>query len=496
MANFGPDLPLESGFLVAGEWIGSGERLPIHSPYDGGEIGLTWLASPKHLEAAILAAVKVSGQVREMPSFKRQQILLRIRDAIRTHAEIFLRLMVLEAGKPIKAARAEVDRAVLTFTTAAEESIRIYGEYLPLDFISASEGRWGIVRRFPVGAIAAITPFNFPLNLVAHKIAPAIAAGCPVVLKPAPQTPLCSLLLAKLILEAGWPASALSVLPLTDQDAGLLVADDRIKVLSFTGSAAVGWQLKRNAGKKRVLLELGGNAAVVVHGDAELDQAVARCVSGAFTYAGQSCISVQRILVDRRIFDEFIAQMVDATARLKTGDPADEKTEVGPMIRSSDLARVEQWIQEAVSGGAKLLCGGKGKGSIFEPTLLSATTPRMKVNSEELFGPVATIEPYEDFDSALDEVNQTRYGLQAGLFTKDARLIFRAFDKLEVGGVIVGDVPTFRVDPMPYGGVKDSGLGREGIRYAIEEITERKLLVMSGFSGLLSAGALERDDRH
>jgi len=481
MAIFGPDLPLESGFLVAGEWISDGERVSIHSPYDGREIGVTRMANRGHLEGAIASAVRAFAEVRELPLFKRKDVLQKVSQGILEHADTFVRLMVLEAGKPAKAARAEVDRAVLTFTTAAEEAVRIFGEYLPLDFIPAAEGRWGIVRRFPVGPIAAITPFNFPLNLVAHKLAPAIAVGCPVVLKPAPQTPFCSFLLAKLILEAGWPSKALSVLPLSNEEAGVLVADEGLKLLSFTGSAAVGWQLKRNAGKKRVLLELGGNAAVIVHSDADIEHAVARCVSGAFTYAGQSCISVQRILVHANMFNQFTAQMVRASCLMKVGDPADEKTDVGPMIRASDVQRVEQWIQEAVSGGAKLLCGGKAKSSMLEPTLLSATTPQMKVNCEELFGPVATIEPYDDFESALELANQTRYGLQAGLFTRDAGLIFRAFERLEVGGVIVGDVPTFRVDPMPYGGVKDSGLGREGIRYAMEEMTERKLLMMSGF---------------
>ena len=480
MANFGPGLPVESGFLVAGEWSGNGERLSIHSPYDNREIGVTYQANRKHLECAVVSAVDACAEVRDIPAFKRKGILLKVAEGIRAHADVFVRLMVLEAGKPVKAARAEVDRAILTFTTAAEESVRIHGEYLPLDFIPAAEGHWGIVRRFPVGCIAAITPFNFPLNLVAHKLAPAIAVGCPVVLKPAPQTPFCSLLLAKLILDAGWPSPALSVLPLSNEDAAYLVTDERLKLLSFTGSAAVGWQLKRNAGKKRVLLELGGNAAVIVHGDADIDVAATRCVSGAFTYAGQSCISVQRILVQAAIFDQFTATMVDAARRLKVGDPADAKTDVGPMIRASDVHRVEQWIQEALSRGAKLLCGGTANGTILEPTVLSATTPEMKVNCEELFGPVATVEPYEDFDSALAQANQTRYGLQAGLFTRDAGLIFRAFEKLEVGGVIVGDVPTFRVDPMPYGGVKDSGFGREGIRYAMEEMTERKLLVISG----------------
>jgi acyl-CoA reductase-like NAD-dependent aldehyde dehydrogenase len=478
MANFDP--PFESGFLLAGRWISEGQRIAIHSPYDGKPIGSIWVATRKHLERAIGEAEQSCAELRQLAAYQRKEVLLRVAAAIRERAETFVRLMALEAGKPVKAARAEVDRAVLTFTTAAEESVRIYGEYMPLDFIPSAEGRWGIVRRFPVGPIAAITPFNFPLNLVAHKLAPAMAVGCPVVLKPAPQTPFCAMLLAKLIVEAGWPASALSVLPLSNEDAALLVADERIKLLTFTGSAAVGWQLKRDAGKKNVVLELGGNAAVIVH-DGDLGQAVSRCTSGAFTYAGQSCISVQRILVHADIFDPFCAQMVEAAGRLRAGDPSDEATEVGPMIRASDVQRVEQWIKEAVAAGAKLLCGGSSTGALIAPTLLSVTTSQMKVNCEEIFAPVATIERYDDFDGALDRVNESRYGLQAGVFTRDAGLIFRAFERLKVGGVIVGDVPTFRVDPMPYGGVKDSGLGREGIRYAIEDMTERRLLVMSGF---------------
>ncbi|HEU5231458.1 MAG TPA: aldehyde dehydrogenase family protein [Terriglobales bacterium] len=471
--------PLESGFLVAGEWITAGQRVEINSPYTGKPIGSTWLGTEKDLERAISAAETSSAELRQIPAYKRKDALLSVAAKIREHKDTFVRLMTLEAGKPVKAARAEVDRAVLTFTTAAEEAVRIYGEYMPLDFIPATEGRWGIVRRFPIGPIAAITPFNFPMNLVAHKLAPAMAAGCPVVLKPAPQTPFCALLLGKLILESGWPASSFSILPLSNDDAASLVADERMKLLSFTGSAKVGWQLKRDAGKKRVVLELGGNAGVIVHNDADLDYAVARCTSGAFTYAGQSCISVQRILVHADIFDEFTAKMVEAAAKLRVGDPSDESTDVGPMIRGSDVERVQQWIKEAVSAGAKVLCGGTTKGPLIMPTLLSATTPKMKVNCEEIFAPVATIEPYEDFDDALSRSNDSQYGLQAGLFTHDSRLIFRAFDRLEVGGVIVGDVPTFRVDPMPYGGVKDSGLGREGIRYAIEEMTERRLLVMA-----------------
>lgn len=353
---------LESGFLVAGEWVSAGDRVEINSPYTGKSIGNTWLGTKKDLESAISSAENSSAELGQIPAYKRKDVLLAVAAKIREHREMFVRLMVLEAGKPVKAARAEVDRAVLTFTTAAEEAVRIYGEYMPLDFIPATEGRWGIVRRFPVGPIAAITPFNFPLNLVAHKLAPAMAVGCPVVLKPAPQTPFCALLLGKLILESGWPASALSILPLSNEDAALLVADERLKLLSFTGSAKVGWQLKRDAGKKRVVLELGGNAAVIVHSDADVEQAVARCTSGAFTYAGQSCISVQRILVHAEIFDEFTAKMVEAAGKLRVGDPSDESTDVGPMIRASDVERVQQWIKEAVSSGAKVLCGGTAKG--------------------------------------------------------------------------------------------------------------------------------------
>jgi len=470
---------LESGFLLAGEWITTGQRVEINSPYTNKPIGSTWLGTKKDLERAISAAENSSAELRQIPAYKRKEALLSVAAKIREHKDTFVRLMTLEAGKPVKAARAEVDRAVLTFTTAAEEAVRIYGEYMPLDFIPATEGRWGIVRRFPIGPIAAITPFNFPLNLVAHKLAPAMAAGCPVVLKPAPQTPFSALLLGKLILESGWLALSFSILPLSNEDAALLVADERMKLLSFTGSAKVGWQLKRDAGKKRVVLELGGNAAVIVHSDADIEDAVARCTSGAFTYAGQSCISVQRILVQADIFNEFTAKMVEAAGKLRVGDPSDESTDVGPMIRASDVKRVQQWIKEAVSSGARVLCGGSAKGSLITPTLLSATTAQMKVNCEEIFAPVATIETYEDFDDALSRVNNSQYGLQAGVFTHDSRLIFRAFERLEVGGVIIGDVPTFRVDPMPYGGVKDSGLGREGIRYAIEEMTERRLLVMT-----------------
>ena len=387
--------------------------------------------------------------------------------------------MAQEAGKPIKAARTEVERAIFTFNVAAEESTRIYGEYLPLDWQEFTAGRWGIVRRFPLGPIAGITPFNFPLNLVAHKVAPAIAAGCPMVLKPAPQTPLTALLLAEAVQQAGWPDGGLNVLPLSNEDAGLLVTDERIKLISFTGSAAVGWQIKKNCGKKKVVLELGGNAGVIVHSDADLAYAADRCVVGGFAYAGQTCISVQRILVERSVCGKFTDLLLEGVKKLKTGDPLDESTDLGPLIRESDAVRASDWIQEAVRGGARLLCGGQRQGPVLEPTVLTGTRPEMKVNCQEIFAPVVTVEPYDDFNQALKQINNSPYGLQAGLFTRDAKLIFNAYEELEVGGLIAGDVPAFRIDHMPYGGVKDSGLGREGLRYAIEEMTEPKLLVMN-----------------
>jgi acyl-CoA reductase-like NAD-dependent aldehyde dehydrogenase len=372
-----------------------------------------------------------------------------------------------------------VERAINTFQIAAEESTRIYGEYIPLDSLESTAGRWGLVRRFPLGPIFAITPFNFPLNLVAHKVAPAIAAGCPLILKPAPQTPVSSLLLAEIVHESGWPEGAFAVMPLSNENAALLIADDRIKLLTFTGSAAVGWQLKSRAGKKRVTLELGGNAGVIVHSDADLSYAAQRCVAGGFSYAGQTCISVQRILVHRPAFEQLTDLLVQGVLKLKIGDPMDESTDVPPLIREQDAIRVTEWIEEAVKGGAKLLCGGRRNGSVVEPAVITATTPDMRVNCAEVFAPVVTVEPYDEFREAVRQVNESAYGLQAGVLTRDAVLIQTAFEELEVGGVIVGDVPTFRVDQMPYGGVKDSGLGREGLRYSIEEMTERKLLVLA-----------------
>jgi acyl-CoA reductase-like NAD-dependent aldehyde dehydrogenase len=467
------------GFFVDGHWHEDGDVVEIHAPYDGSLVARIVQGRREHAEAAIAAAVKAFGTTRRLPAFERQRVLRRISASIAERKEEFARTLAQEAGKPIKGARVEVERAIFTFNVAAEESTRIYGEYLPLDWQEFTAGRWGIVRRFPLGPVVGITPFNFPINLVAHKVAPAIAAGCPMVLKPAPQAPLCSLLLAECVQQAGWPDGGLNVLPLSNEDAGLLVTDDRIKLISFTGSVPVGWDIKRRAGKKKVVLELGGNAAVIVHSDADLAYAADRCISGGFAYAGQTCISVQRILVEHSVYGRFTDLVLEGAKKLHIGDPLDESTDVGPLIRESDAIRTITWIEEAVRAGARLLCGGSRKNLVVEPTVLTGTKPDMKVNCQEIFGPVVTIEPYNDFDHALRQVNQSSFGLQAGVFIRDAKLLFQAFEELEVGGLIAGDVPSFRIDHMPYGGVKDSGLGREGLRYAIEEMTEPKLLVMN-----------------
>jgi acyl-CoA reductase-like NAD-dependent aldehyde dehydrogenase len=472
---------IRRGFLMSGHEHFDGEEVFIRSPWDQSVVGVVWQASRTGALEAVRLLEQSFAVTRQLASHERKRVLLEVAEKIAAQKDDLARMIVAEAGKPLKAARVEVERAVLTFTTAGEESVRMGGEVLPLDLLKGNEGRWGMVRRFPAGPVLAITPFNFPLNLVAHKLAPAVAVGCPVLVKPAPQTPFCALKLADFLLEAGWPAEAIAVMPLSNEDTAYLAEDeDRLKVLSFTGSARVGWQLKQKAAKKRVLLELGGNAALIVHSDwGDLDGAAKKSVLAGTSYAGQSCISVQRVYVERTRFDEFIQHAVKHAGALVMGDPANEATDVGPVIRASDAERIESWMDEARKAGATVLTGGSREGQLVEPTLLTGTRAGMKVLDEEVFAPVLAIEPYDDFDAVLDEVNRTRYGLQAGLFTRDAAKIFRAYEVLDVGGLIVGDTPTWRLDPMPYGGVKDSGLGREGLRYAMEEMTERKLLVMA-----------------
>jgi acyl-CoA reductase-like NAD-dependent aldehyde dehydrogenase len=467
------------GFLLDGKWRNDGERIEILSPGTRQRVGVTYRANSADAEAAIRAAVRAFEITRRMGGYERQRVLRAISSGIEKHSDELARMVALEAGKPIKTARVEVDRAVFTFNVAAEESVRVGGEYLPLDWQSSTAGRWGIVRRFPLGPIAAITPFNFPINLVAHKVAPAIAAGCTIVLKPAPQTPLTALRLAQIIEQAGWPAGALNVLPLSNEDAGILVSDDRLKLLSFTGSTAVGWALKQKAGKKKVVLELGGNAGVVICSDANLEYAADRCVTGGYGYAGQSCISVQRILVEESAYDKFLSALVSRVQKLKVGNVLDESTDVGPLISEDAAQRVTEWIEQAVRDGAKIVCGGHRNGAMVTPTVLTNTKPDMRVNCMEIFGPVVTVEKFSDYGASLNALNRSEFGLQAGVFTRDFKRITQAFETLEVGGLMIGEVPTFRIDHMPYGGTKDSGVGREGLRYAIEEMTEPRLLAIN-----------------
>jgi len=357
--------------------------------------------------------------------------------------------------------------------------LRMNGEFQPLDVLPSTKNRWGIVRRFPVGPVLAITPFNFPLNLVAHKLAPALAAGCTIVVKPAPQAPLCALLLAECVQEAGAPAGAVAVLPCTVAQAEGMVRDERFRMLSFTGSTAVGWKLKSISGRKRVALELGGNAGVIVHADANLELAADRSAQGGFGYAGQTCISVQRIFVHRSVEKKFSDLLVERVKALVVGDPLDPKTDVGPLISRGAAERVEEWVTDAIAAGARALCGRRRHDSIFDPTVLVDTKPEMAVNCQEIFGPVVTVTPYDSFDEALWRINDSPYGLQAGVFTRDLASVFRAFEQIEVGGLMINEVPTFRVDTMPYGGSKQSGMGREGPRYAIEEMTEPRLLMLN-----------------
>jgi acyl-CoA reductase-like NAD-dependent aldehyde dehydrogenase len=472
----------QTGFLLCGKEWSEGEALDVRSPWDQGLVGRVTVATRADARAAMHHAVASLRRTRALPRWKRREILEDVAAALIEQKERFAQLIVAEAGKPVRLARIEVDRAVLTFKTAAEEASRMGGESIPLDLMEGNEGRWGLVQRFPIGPVLAITPFNFPLNLVAHKLAPAMAAGCPVILKPALETPFTALALGEVILKAGWPEEALAVLPLSNADtAWLAEREDGIKLVSFTGSAKVGWELKTHSGRKRVLLELGGNTALIVCGDwPELDEAAVRTAHAAFGYAGQSCISVHRVFVERKIFQTFLWKVVEATAKLAAGDPTVEATEVGPLIRLADAERVESWIKEAVEGGAKLVAGGERHDSVVTPAILTGTAPGMKVRDEELFGPVMAIEPYDDFEEALAEVNHSKYGLQAGLLTRDVGRILTAYRELEVGALIVGDTPSWRLDPMPFGGVKESGLGREGIRSAIEEMTEPHMLVMTG----------------
>ena len=466
-------------FLIGSQWRRSESAAPVHNPFTGKVLAEVSQAGPADAEAAIQSTVDATATMGSLPSHARYHILQRIAGSLYDRREEFAQLMTAESGKPITDAKREVSRAVQTFTVAAEEARRLPGAVIPLDWTPGTDQHLGIVRRLPIGPVLGITPFNFPLNLVAHKVAPALAAGNSILIKPAPQTPLTALLLGEVALEAGVPPGGLNVLPCENRIAEQLVVDPRFKLLSFTGSAAVGWKLKAICGKKKVVLELGGNAGVIVEPDADIELATQRCAAGGFGSAGQTCISVQRIFVHQSIADLFTTKLLLQVARLKAGDPNDSATVVGPLIDQAATARVEEWIAEAVSQGARLLLGGKRMGSVLEATVLGHVTPAMKVSCQEVFGPVVTVTPYREFREAIEALNRSDYGLQAGVFTQDIDKIFHAYRRLEVGAVLANEIPTFRADHMPYGGVKDSGIGREGVAAAIEDMTEPRLLVLN-----------------
>lgn len=468
---------MEYQLYIGGKFQKTGQQLIVKNPFDNSVVGETFLADRSELEVAIEKASSVKKEMRDMPSHKRFAILMQIASKIEQQKEEFAVTLSREAGKPLKYAIGEIDRAIQVFTVAAEESKRLPKEYFSIDWTAAGEGKEGLVKYFPVGIIAGIAPFNFPLNLAVHKIAPAIASGNPIILKPARNTPLSVLKLAKIIDETELPKGAFSVLPMDREAGNQLVTDERIHMLSFTGSPAVGWKMKANAGKKKIALELGGNAGVIVSDGADIKQAVNKCLKGGFAYSGQVCIHVQRIYVQENVFDDFIEQFINGTKELKFGAPDDANTDVSVMIDEENAIRVEDWVKEAVKDGAKLLYGGNRKETYFEPTILTNTKREMKVCALEIFGPVVTIEKYKNFTNAVDSVNDSEYGLQAGVFTNRIDEMNQAHNELEVGGVIVNDVPTFRVDHMPYGGVKNSGFGREGVKYSIHEMLEPRLLV-------------------
>ncbi len=465
---------------LAGSWVESPDVMVIDNPARPGEpAGATYQATPEQYEQAVQAAVRAFEVTRTLPAYERGRILREISAGIMARREELGATIAAEAGKPIRDALVEVDRAILTFRLGAEEAERMTGQVIPLDLMASSKDRVGLTRRFPIGPIAAISPFNFPLNLAAHKVAPAIAAGNPIVLKPPSKDPLVMLKVAEIIDAAGVPEGMVSILPMSRELGDRMVSDERFKLLTFTGSPSVGWRMKERAGKKKVVLELGGNAGVIVDRSADVEWAARRCVTGAFAYSGQVCISVQRMFVHEAVWDEFMDRFLDAARALRLGDPADPTVDVGPMVDAAAAARTQAWVDEARALGGKVLLGGTADGSFFPPTVLSDTPVHAQVCSNEAFAPLVVVFPFSTLDEAVRRVNDSTFGLQTGVFTNDLAGAWAAFHDLEVGGVILNDIPTYRIDHMPYGGVKDSGLGREGLLWAIEDMTEIRILVLA-----------------
>ncbi len=467
--------------VIGGRWVDAsdGAKENVLNPYNGKLIGTVPVATKSDVEAAVSAAVEAGPVMAKMPAYKRAEILRRTSDLLKAAEREMATTIASEAGKAFKFALGEVRRAQDTFGFAAEEARRIHGETIPMDAAAGGVNRFGFYIRVPIGVVAAISPFNFPLNLVAHKVAPAIAAGCTIVLKPATATPITSVRLVELLLEAGLPSGAINLVTGGGSTVGnWLTADPRVAKITFTGSPVVGRAIIKNAGLKKVTMELGNNSATILDEDADLDQAIPACVVGAFSNSGQVCISVQRIYVHRNIYDSFRDRFVDAVKKLKVGDPVEEDTDVGPLISEKEAIRIEEWVNEAVETGATVLVGGKREGAVYAPTVLENVSANMKVVCDEAFGPLVSLIPFDDFDTALAWTDASIYGLQAGIYTKDLNKALRAVERLNVGGVIINDVPAYRVDHMPYGGNKDSGIGREGPRFAVEEMTTIKMVVV------------------
>ena len=465
--------------LINGQWRETKEQFAVKSPFSHEEIALVSMANRDEMEEVIAAAENASAEMRKVPRFKIARGLRKIADVIEKRKDEFARTIAEEAAKPIAAARGEVERGIATFAWAAGEAERFAGEIVPIDTIATGAGKFAYTKRIPRGVIYGITPFNFPLNLVGHKVAPALAAGNAIIIKPSERTPLTAIFLGEAFAESGLPPGALQIVPMNVSDMNLIYADERIKMISFTGSAAIGWELKRLANKKAVALELGGSAPVIVDRSADINHSLERTVMGAFSYAGQICISVQRVFVHEKVFGEWTDKFVERAEKLKKGNPLDEATELSAMIDENAAKKAQLWVSEAADNGARILCGNTRDGAMLDATVLTETSPEMRVNSEEIFAPVATVEKFGEFEEAVAMANNSKYGLQAGVFTNDLKNADYAAENLEYGAVIINDVPTFRVDNMPYGGAKESGFGREGVRYAMEEMSEIRLIVQN-----------------
>ena len=451
--------------------------LPVVNPFTGEPFAEVCLAESVEIDKAINLAEEAFKKTRVLPSYQRSRLCAEVASGIQDRSEEFAKIIVQESGKPLIYARTEVARSVSTFEIASQEALRLDGEMLTLDITESAHGKAGLTRRFPIGPIAGISPFNFPLNLVAHKVAPALACGNPIIIKPASSTPLTALLLEKIVQNTQAIEGSLSVLPCTSKNAAPLVEDPRLKMVTFTGSPDVGWGIKKRAGRKKVVLELGGNAGVIVEPDAEIDLAAKKIAFGAFVYSGQVCVSVQRVFVHASKYDEFLNSLINETQAFRSGNPLDEKVTMGPMIDLESAERIESWVNEAVAEGAKIQTGGKRVKNYYPPTILTNVNPNLPVACSEAFGPILIVNTYTNFNDAIKAVNNTDFGLQAGVFTNNMNKALGAFNQLDVGGVVINDIPTFRVDNMPYGGVKGSGFGREGIKYSLREMTEIKLLV-------------------